>query len=169
MYALLRIMKPATLLCAVLMLGQSAFGQKVDSYISDMGEALVPYGTLNAQTCHSILIQLHGPWANYAIPDGIEKDSSDKPTWTVVKADVIRLYLNLSNLDADKVQNYAVFSLDYIGKHQKGTRYVADTPAVMLFASGLNAHMTVNTVDLEDRCAPRAKPHHREPNGCISR
>lgn len=127
----------------------SAQSQKVDSYLSDMREALVPYGTMTAPTCHAVEIDLAGPWGNKAIPDGTNKDSPDEPTWAVLKTDVLRIFVNLADLDEDKVQNHSLYSLKYISQHQKGTPYVADTPAVMLFTRGLNANMTVHTVDLK--------------------
>jgi hypothetical protein len=155
-------MKPLFLLCTVLMCSTSAFGQKIDSYISDMREALVPYGTLTAPTCHAVEIDLKGPWSNFAIPDGTNKDSPGELTWTVLKVDVLRLYIDLSDLDEDKVQSQPIFSLDYISKHQKGAPYVADTPAVLLFTRGLNTHMTVHTVDLDKVHALRGQTHVTE-------
>jgi hypothetical protein len=140
--------KPLALLCTVLMLSASAFGQKIDSYISEMREALVPNGTLNAPSCHAVLIELTGPWANYALPDGVNKETGEL-TWAVLRLDVLRLYVDLSDLNEDKVTNHPIFSLEYISKHQKGTKYVADTPAVMISTSGLNSKMTVNTIDLD--------------------
>jgi hypothetical protein len=55
-----------------------------------------------------------------------------------------------------------MFSLDYIGKHKKGTPYVADTPAVMLFTHGLNTHITVHSVDLDKVHALRGQTHVTE-------
>jgi hypothetical protein len=155
-------MKPLALLCTVLMVSTSSFGQKIDSYISDMREALVPYGTLTAPTCHAVEIDLKGAWSNFAIPDRTNKGSPDELTWAVLKVDVLRLYVDLTDPDEDKVQSQPIFSLDYISKHQKGTPYVADTPTVMLFIRGLNMHMTVHTVDLDKIHALRGQTHVTE-------
>jgi hypothetical protein len=161
-------MKPVVLLCSVLMLSASMFGQKIDSYVSDMREALVPYGTLTAPTCHAVEIDLNGPWAHFAIPDGTNKNSPGELTWLVLKVNVLRLYVNLSDLDEDQVESQPIFSLEYISKHQKGTRYIADTPSVMLFTHGLNTNMTVHTVDLDKIDALPALTHATESQMGVS-
>lgn len=126
-----------------------AQAQKADSYLNDMREALVPYGTMTAPSCHAVEIDLTGPWGNEALPDGTDPASPEEFTWSVLQADVLRLYVNLADLDEDKVMNKPLFSIGYISKHQKGTRYVPDNPAVMLVTHGLNATMMVHTVDLK--------------------
>lgn len=136
------------ILLILILLVQPLFGQKIDSYIKDIGEALVPNGTLYAPTCHNAVIEIKGSWANFAIPDGVDKKSGEF-TWSVLRSDVIRIFFDFSDLDEDKVQNHPVFSLGYIQKHKKGTPYVADTPTVMFFTKGLNNKMTVNTIDLD--------------------
>ena len=125
----------------------SAHGQKIESYISDVREALVPYGTVTGPTCHAVEIDLTGPWGTYAIPAGPDKDTGEL-TWLFFKVDILRLYVDLSDLNEDKVLNQPIFSLEYVGKHQKGTAYVADTPVVTLSMSGLNKTMTLESVDL---------------------
>ncbi len=123
--------------------------QRVESYIADMGEALVPYGTVSAMSCHAVLIELKGPWADFAIPDGIDSSSPSEMTWSVLRFDLLRIYIDLADLDEDKVLNHPIFSLEYIRDHKKGTPYVANTPTVTLFTKGLNTSMTVHTVDLD--------------------
>lgn len=131
---------------AVLLIAVAAPTQTADSYIHDMSEALAPYGDVGNTACHNLLIDMPPLFGNFAIPDGVDKDTGD-PTWAVLKLDVLRLYVDLSDLDEDKIQNHPIFSLEYLSKHQKGAPYVPDTPAVMLFTHGLNAKVTVNTVD----------------------
>jgi hypothetical protein len=133
---------------AVFLVAIAAPTQTVDSYIHDMNEALAPLGDVATTTCHNLLIDMPPLFGNYAIPDGVDKATGDM-TWAVLKLDVLRLYVNLSDIDEDKIQNHAIFSLEYLSKHQKGTPYVPDTPAVMLFTHGLNAKVTVNNVDLD--------------------
>ena len=145
----MRTILPRYLSFLVLAVPLAAQGQKIDSYLSDMREALAPYGTMTAPTCHAVEIDLVGPWGNQAIPDGTDKDAPGQPTWAILKVDVLRIFVNLAGLDEDKVQNHGLYSLKYIGQHQKGSPYVADTPAVMLFTHGLNDYLTVHTVDLE--------------------
>ena len=140
----------------------SAQGQKVDSYLNDMREALVPYGTMTAPTCHRVEIDLSGPWGNQAIIDGTDKTAPGQPTWAILKVDVLRIFVDLTDLDEDKVQEPSLYSLKYISQHQKGTPYVADTPAVALFSHGLNAYMTVHTVDLDKINALSDKNHITE-------
>lgn len=127
----------------------SAHGQTIDSRLHDMNEALAPYGDVATDTCRNLLIDLKGPWGNFALPDGIDKDSPDQFTWSILKADILRLYVNLTVLDEDKVTNHALFSMEYLSKHQKGKPYVADIPTVMLFTKGLNANVVVHAVDLD--------------------
>jgi len=139
----------------------AAHGQKIDAYMKDMQEALAPYGKMTTSSCQSILIETNGPWANYALPAGVDKEGGGL-TWAVLKVDVLRLYVNLSDLDEDKVQNKPIFSLEYLSKHQKGTPYVADTPAVMIFTRGLNATMIVHTIDPDKVHALRGQTHVSE-------
>jgi hypothetical protein len=145
----------------------NASGQKVDFYIQEMSQALLPYGTLTAPTCHAVEIDLKGPWANYALPDGVGKENGEL-TWSILKLDVIRLDVNLSDLDEDKVMNHPIFSLEYINKHRKGTPYIADTPAVMLFTLGPNNNMTVHTVDLDKMEALGGHTHTSESHMGVS-
>jgi hypothetical protein len=123
-------------------------GQKIDSYLNDVREALVPYGRLTAPNCHAVEIDLHGLWSNYAIPDGIDKEVANRHGRSL-KWMYFDSTFDLAELDEDKVKNHPIFSLDYIGKHESGTKYAADTPAVMLFSKSLNGKMTVHTVDLD--------------------
>lgn len=149
-------MRGRVLACAALMLfGVSAEAQKLDSYLGDMQEALVPYATMKSTSCHSVEIDMNGPWGDFAIPSGVNK--TNEIEWAVLRVDVLRLYVNLSDLDEDKLQNKAIFSLEYISRHEKGTPYNPDTPAVMLFTHGLNTAMTVHAVDLDKVHALRGK------------
>ena len=112
-----------------------------------MREAVLPFGTLTGSGCHNLIFELNGPWANYALPDGTK--ANGELTWSVLKVNVLRLFVDLADLDEDKVQNQSLFSLDYISKHVKGTRYEPDSPAVLLFTKGLNSKLVVHTVDLD--------------------
>lgn len=145
---------------AMMLLALPVHGQKIESYLNDMREALVPYGTMTAPTCHEVEIDMLGTLGNFAVPDGTDKNG--ELTWAILKVDVLRLYVNLSDLDEDKVQNQAIFSLQYLSDHKKGTRYVADTPMVMLSTHGLNTNVTVNAVDLDKVNALRGKTNVTE-------
>src|ERR1700744_149558 len=125
-----------------------AQAQKLDDYMHDMSEALLPDIIVRQASCHSLMLEIHGPWGNFAIPDGTDKDHPNQLTWSVVKIDVQQIWIDLSKLDEEKVQNAKLFSLEYISRHQKSTPYVADTHAITLFTKGLNDEMTVNTVDI---------------------
>jgi hypothetical protein len=131
-----------------------ASGQKIDSYMADMREALEPYGVLAGNDCHAMEIDLNGPWGNYALPDGLDK--SGEFTWTVLKMDTHRVFLDLADLDEDKISNHAVFSLEYIRKHQPNSKWVADTPTVGLQAKGLK-RITVHQVDLDKLASMRGQ------------
>jgi hypothetical protein len=144
-----RSVKTFALFCLGLSFSVNAYGQKIDSYMNDMREALFPYGTMKGSNCHSLEIDLNGPWANFAIPDGTNKDKPGELTWSVLKADAFRLFIDLSDLDEDKVQNQPMFSLEYLSGHQKGTPYVADTSSVLIFTKGLNSQMKVHVVDFD--------------------
>ena len=122
------------------------FGQKIDSYMADMREALKPHGVMAGTDCHALEIDLNGPWGNYALPDGLDKNGGF--TWAVLKIDTHRVFLDLADLDEDKLSNHAIFSLDYISKHQRNSKWAADTPTVGLQAKGLK-RITVHQVDLE--------------------
>jgi len=52
------------------------------------------------------MLELHGPWGNFAIPDGNDKDNPGQLTWTVVKVDVSQIWIDLSLLDEEKVLRY---------------------------------------------------------------
>jgi hypothetical protein len=105
--------------------------------------------TIAAKNCHNLEIALHGPWGDYAIPAGVNEEKPGELLWAIIKVDVLRIFVDLADLDEDNVHNHAIFSLEYIGKHQKGKPYVADTPTVIVGTKGLNTKMTVNTVDLD--------------------
>ncbi len=132
---------------AALISALPARGQKVESYIFQMGQSLVPYGTVSAPTCHQAEIHLSGPWGNFAIPSGT--DANGELTWMVLKIDTLQIDFDLSELDEDNVKNQAIFSLGYLAKRQKGTRPIADTPMVMFSTNGLNTYMLVQTIDPE--------------------
>ncbi len=111
-------------------------------------EALVPYGTITAPNCHKVEIDLIGPWGQYAIPASINQQKPDKYDWGIIQVDVIRIFVDLATLDEDKVNNQAIFSLEYVANHKRGTPYVSDSPMVMIVSQGLNNEMTLNRVDL---------------------
>ena len=133
----------------VLFVASLAQGQTIESHIHDMGEALVPYGKITAPNCHKVEIDLIGPWGQYAIPKGINQQKPDEYNWAIIKIDVIRIFVDLSTLDEDKVQNKAIFSLQYVGSHKRGTPYVPDHPMVMIVSQGLNNEMMLHRVDLD--------------------
>lgn len=139
-------------------------GQKIESYLNDMREALVPYGTMTAPTCHEVEIDLTtGPVGTYLFPEHADRGVNDpSQTWAIIKVDVRRVFVDLSDLDEDKVYKMSLFSGEYINSHQKGTPYVADTPVVMLNAHGLNANLTVHAVDLDKVHALRGKTNVTE-------
>ena len=135
------------------------FGQKIDSYLADMRGALEPYGVMTGENCHDLEIDLNGPWGKYALPDGSEKAGG--LTWAVLKIDTHRIFLDLANLDEEKLSNHAIFSLDYISKHQPTAKWVADTPTVGLWAEGLN-RITVHQVNLEKLASLRGEKNISE-------
>jgi hypothetical protein len=137
----------------------SAHSQKLDDYMRDMNEALLPDMIVRQAYCHNLMVEIHGPWGNFAIPDGTDRDHPVQLTWSVVQIDVQQIWIDLSKLDEEKVQKIDLFSLEYISKHQKGTPYVTDTHAVTLFTKGLNNEMTVNTVDLKKVRALEGQTH----------
>jgi hypothetical protein len=133
------------------------FGQKIDSYMADMREALEPYGAMAGNDCHALEIDVNGPWGHYALPDGIGKDGEF--TWAVLKMDTHRVFLDLADLDEDKISNNGVFSLEYISKHHSSnSKWVADTPTVVLHAKGLK-RITVHQVNLEKLASLRGQPN----------
>lgn len=134
---------------ALCCLSQFAQAQKLDSYLSDMREALVPFGTMTALNCHRVEIDLTGPWADFAIPAGADPESPGHLKWAILRVDVLRVYVDLADVDEDKSMNQAIFSLEYIQKHQQGSQYVPDTPAVFLATRGLNTNMIVHAIDLD--------------------
>src|ERR1017187_3175368 len=151
--------------CAVVaLLVPSAHGQKIESYLNDMREALVPYGTMTAPNCHQIEIDLTtGPVGTYLFPEHADRGVNDpSQTWSIIKVDVRRVYVDLSDLDEDKIYKMSLFSGEYISSHQKGTPYVADTPVVLLNTHGLNANLTVHAVDLDKVHALRGKTNVTE-------
>ena len=106
--------------------------QKVDSYLNDMNEALAPYGaTLTSNSCHSVQIDLSGPWGTAAIPSGVD-DKTHELRWMFLKIDAKRILVDLADLDEDKLRNQPIFSVEYLRRHVKGTPYDPDTPIVML-------------------------------------
>lgn len=127
----------------------SAHAQNLGTHIDNMREALVPYGEIKGANCHKVEIDLIGPWGDYGIPDGVNKQKPDEFMWAFIKIDTLRVFVDLAVLDEDKVMNHAIFSTRYISEHQRGTEYVADTPAVMIHTGGLNEKITVETVDLK--------------------
>jgi hypothetical protein len=75
----------------------------------------------------------------YLLPERPNVEVTDESQrWAVVKVDVLRIYVDLADLDEDKVYKLALFSGEYVNKHQKGTPFAADTQAVMLNTHGLN-------------------------------
>jgi len=150
-------MKRFCSVCLVMFVALVVSAQKIDSHIGKMGEALVPYGKITATNCHSVEIELDGPWGYYALPDGVNPIRQDEYTWTIIQANLLRVNFDLAKLDEDKVLNDPVFSLDYIRKHEKGTRYVADRPTVMLRTSGVNDRILAHKVDLKKLEAISAK------------
>jgi hypothetical protein len=137
--------------CAVMtLLVLPVHGQKIESYLNDMREGLVPYGTLTGANCHRMVIDLHqsGLWGAFATIDGTNPDKPGEPTGTILRFDVLQISVDLAALDEDNVRNLDLFSTDYVTKHEKGTPFVADTPAIWLHASGLNGKMTLQTIDL---------------------
>jgi hypothetical protein len=141
--------KPLLFATTLLLAMASAYGQKIESQLNAMNEALAPNGDVATTTCRNLLIDLKGPWGTFALPDGIDKGPSGEVTWTILKADLLRLYVNLIDLDEDKIANHPLFSVDYISKHQRGTPYLPDTPSVMLSTSAPSARMVVHAVDLD--------------------
>lgn len=146
-----------TLLVPVTVL--SAQGQTVASYMYDMGEALVPHGTIKGSNCHSVEIDLLGPWGDYAIPDGINKQKPDELTWAVIKVNARKIFLDLADLNEDKVDNNVIFSMEDASQHQDGEPYTPDTPIVSISTTGLNTEMTVWTVDLTKLKALQGQTH----------
>jgi len=135
-------------------------GQKIESYLNDMKEALVPYGTMTARSCHAVEIDLTTviQVGTYLLPERPNVEVTDESQrWAVVKVDVLRIYVDLADLDEDKVYKLALFSGEYVNKHQKGTPFAADTQAVMLNTHGLNSNLTVHAVDLDKVHALRGK------------
>ena len=148
MYRLIRI---SGLISAALFAATLAQGQRMDSYINDLSEALVPYGTITAPNgnCHNVEIELSGPWGDYGMVDGRR---GTEPTFLILKINALRIFVDLANLDEDKGQTMALLSGEDIANHKgpwqagelKGSR-----PAVFIAGSGLNNGMTVYTVDLK--------------------
>ena len=153
------IVRLCVALVAFFPLAKSAPAQKLDDYMHDMSEALLPDMMVRQASCHSLMLEIHGPWGNFAIPDGTDKDHPGQLTWSVVKIDIQQIWIDLSKLDEDKIQNVKLFSLEYISKHQRGTPYVADTHGITLFTKGINNEMTVNNVDLDKVHALEGQTH----------
>jgi hypothetical protein len=82
------ILKVFAAITAIAALSISTSGQKIDSYLHDLSETLVPYGTVKNSACRNLTLEFHGPWGNFAIPDGRDKDHLEQLTWTVIKVDV---------------------------------------------------------------------------------
>ena len=136
-------------------------GQSTGSYIHDMGEALVPYGTITAPNCHKVEIELHGLWGQYAIPSGINQQKPDELLWAIININVFRIFVDLSTLNEDKVKNQGIFSLKYVASHRRGP-HVPDIPMVMIVSQGLNSEMIDHEIDLDKIKALEGRTDIRE-------
>lgn len=139
-------MRRVTLLLLILS-AAPGFGQGFESYIANMNDALQPYGTIAGDNCHELQISLTGPWGYRAIPEGVDQTTPDELTWAILRVNSLHVFLDLANLD-DKVGNNAIFTLENLRHHQKGTKYVPDSPSVFFSATGPHGFM-VQKVDLK--------------------
>ena len=135
------------IVAVVILVAVSAFAQSVEPYLSNMKDALEPYGTVVGENCHSLKIELNGPWGYRAIPEGVDDSEPDELTWAILRVNTLRMYLDLSTLD-DNVGNNPIYSMQNLRRHQKGGRYVPDSPSVFFSAAGSHG-FTVRKVDLK--------------------
>jgi len=143
----------------VLMFAISAISgnaQKADVYIHDMGQALLPFGSIQAPNCHSVEIT-PGRFESFVLATG--KDEQGKVLWSLYRVDAIRFSFDMSDLNEDKVKNDMVRSASSVSKHKDGTPYPAEDLAVVIISTSDQAKkITVHAVDFD-------KLNTLQPNG----
>lgn len=126
----------------------SGRAQKADAYISEMGQALLPLGTVHAPNCHNVEISPASTLGGFALASG--QNEQGELLWNIYSIDVLRFSFDMSELNEDKVRNDMVISLSNFSKHEKGTPYPAPDLAVVLIPALNGAKkITVHAVDLD--------------------
>jgi hypothetical protein len=121
--------------------------QKADAYIRDMGQALLPLGSIEAPNCHNVEINPASTLGGFVLPTG--QDEHGELLWSLYTIDVIRFSFDLSDLNEDKIRNDMVISASSFSNHKKGTPYPAEDLAVVAIPSTSPIKkITVHSVDL---------------------
>ena len=124
-----------------------AHAQGVDAYITAMEQAMHPFGIIEVHTCHNVTIHPANHLGLLWIPSGV--NSHGETTYSAFAIDEVRLNLDLSALDEDKVLSDVMISSSYFDKHKLGTPMVPDTPTVLIPAISPRHQITVYAVDLD--------------------
>jgi hypothetical protein len=126
----------------------SGNAQKADAYIHEMGQALRPFGSIEAPNCHNVEVHPASTLGGFVLASG--QNEQGEVLWNIYTIDVIRFNFDMSDLDEDKVRNDMVISLSSFSKHEKGTPYpVPDLAVVMIPAINGVKKITVHAVDLD--------------------
>jgi hypothetical protein len=111
-----------------------------------MRESLGGYGDISGKDCHNLQIDLFR-WQTVFMPKEIDPNDPTAYRWVAIEVRAIHLYLDLADLNEEKINNNAVFSGAYIKEHKKGSSWVGDVPLVMFQSDGLKKFMEAD-VDL---------------------
>lgn len=143
-------MKKLALFCALMALAAApANAQSISSHIDSMAWALAPYGTIKAPSCHSVEIALIGPWGDYALISGVDRNRPTEPTFAVIHINALRIQVDLADLDEDRISTPGFYSMSYIAKHQGGQPWVPDNPGGLFSTVDKVKKITIETVDLK--------------------
>jgi hypothetical protein len=132
------------LLMSTIAIGSPAYGQH--KYIDTMKEALGYAGAISGKDCHNLQVDLYR-WQTVFIPRETDPKNPGGYLWTVIEVKTIHLYLDLADLDEEKITNQAVFSGGYLKDHKNGAPWLADVPLVSFDTEGLKKFLEAD-VDL---------------------
>ncbi|MDE1161324.1 MAG: hypothetical protein PW792_05175 [Acidobacteriaceae bacterium] len=108
-----------------------AKAQTLADYLKRMTFVIAPFGQVTGTDCRRVQFERSGPWQNLAIPDGVDERNHDY-TWSIVRSDLLRVTLDLTTLDEDKVTAQNFFDLDDIKRsRERGTTPQANAATVV--------------------------------------
>jgi hypothetical protein len=124
-----------------------AGAQGTDAYIQDMEQAMHPFGLIEAHTCHNVTIHPANRLGLLWIPSGV--NSQGETTYSAFAIDAVRINLDLSALNEDKIMTDTMISSSYFDNHKLGAPMVPDTPIVLIPSISPRHQITVYAVDFD--------------------
>jgi len=125
----------------------SANAQKADAYIRDMGQALQPFGFIEAPSCHNVEIHPASTFESVVLATGTNEKG--EVLWSIYPSVVLRFNFDMSDLNEDKVRSDMAISLSSFTKHQEGTPYQRDLAMVLIETDSPTKMITVHKTDTE--------------------